>query len=306
MTYHEPVMSREVLRHLSPPAEGIILDGTVGGGGHAWLVLSRSERCTLVAVDRDPEALDAAKRRLAAFADRVRFLHARFDEALERAAIPDASLAGIVLDLGVSSHQLDADARGFTFRPGIVLDMRMDGSSERTAADLLNTASVEELADVIHQYGEFPRARRIAREIVRRRERQPLRTSDDLVAALSKALGRSPSIKEKARAFQALRIELNDEIRILTRALPELRNALRPGAAFVVIAYHSLEDRVVKEAFREWSRACVCPPELPVCACRGQPLGETLTPKPERPSEDEVAANPRARSARLRAWRAAA
>ena len=306
MSYHDPVMSTHVLAHLGPPLDGTILDGTVGGGGHAAVLLEACNRCTVLAVDRDPDALAAARQRLAGFPGRVRFLHARFDEALERGGVGPGALAGVLLDLGVSSHQLDEDARGFAFRRGVPLDMRMDPDTERTAADVLNDTPRPDLARIFRAFGELPRAGRIAAAAARRRENAPFATSDDLVAALAVGLGRAPSQGEKARAFQAVRIAVNHEIHALESALPRLRDALRPGGTFVVIAYHSLEDRVVKLAFRDWSRACVCPPEVPLCTCRGEPLGTTLTRKPERPTADEVARNPRARSARLRAWRAAA
>ena len=173
-------------------------------------------------------------------------------------------------------------------------------------ARFLADASEERLAQVFRDFGEEPRARRLAREIVKRRSTETIATSDDLVAALSVALGRSPTARDKARIFQAVRIAVNEELESLERGLPAIREVMNDGAVMVVISYHSLEDRVVKNAFREWSRACVCPPELPVCTCRGRPLGETLTRKPVMPSQQEVERNPRARSARLRAWRRAA
>lgn len=306
MTYHQPVMPTQVLKHLAPPAEGTLLDGTVGGGGHARLLLEASPGCTLLAVDLDPDALSEARGRLAEYGERVRFLQARFDRAVSEAGVLPGTLAGVLLDLGVSSHQLDDDSRGFAFRRGVALDMRMNPDDGESAADFLARVSAEELADVLYAYGEFRASRRIARAVARRRERAELETSDDLVAALATGLGRAPSAAEKARAFQSLRIAINGELDALTAGLPQLRDALRPGAVIVVIAYHSLEDRLVKLAFREWSRACVCPPEVPMCVCRGAPLGVTLTRKPERPEPDEVASNPRSRSARLRAWRMAA
>jgi 16S rRNA (cytosine1402-N4)-methyltransferase len=302
---HEPVMGPRAIELLAPTGDGLYVDGTVGGGGHARLLLERCTTCRLLAVDRDPEALEAARQALAPYAPRVRFLQARFDEAADDREVRTVGIAGALLDLGVSSHQIDVDRRGFTFRTEAPLDMRMtpEGSS---AADLLNEAPVEELARVFREYGEERRARALAREVVRRREAAPLRVSDDLVAAIVRVLGPGVAAQDKARIFQALRIAVNGELEALEQALPALRDALRDGGVLVVISYHSLEDRLVKNAFREWSRECVCPPELPVCVCRGRALGRTLTRKPERPSADEVAANPRARSALLRAWRKAA
>ena len=304
--YHDPVLAEDVVSFLSPRGTGLYLDGTVGGGGHARLILEACAECTVLAVDRDPEALEHARAALADFAGRVRFLRARFDEASSDAEARDRGLDGALLDLGVSSRQLESDARGFTFRRGVALDMRMDPMGGPDAQTFLAEAGEARLAQVFRDFGEEPKARRLAREIVKRRATEPLKTSDDLVAALAVTLGRSPSTRDKARIFQAVRIAVNEELEALEQGLPAIREAMNDGAVMVVISYHSLEDRVVKNAFREWSKACVCPPQLPVCACRGRPLGETLTRKPVRPGATEVAQNPRARSARLRAWRRAA
>lgn len=304
-SYHDPVMGEEILRYLEPRADGFYLDGTAGGGGHTRLILEACDDCRVLAVDRDPEALEEARRALEDLRPRVRFLKARFDTAPLDPEVRDRGLDGALLDLGVSSHQIDDEGRGFTFRPGAPLDMRM-GAEGPDARDFLKDAPESELARVFHEYGEEPRSRRLAREIVKRRATEPLETSDDLVAALTVSLGRPPSVKEKARVFQAVRIAVNDELESLQSGLPAIRDVLADGGVMVVIAYHSLEDRAVKNAFREWSRSCVCPPELPACVCRGEALGETLTRKVVRPSDDEVARNPRARSARLRAWRRAA
>jgi 16S rRNA (cytosine1402-N4)-methyltransferase len=304
--YHEPVLAEVALEVLAPEDEGLFLDGTLGGGGHTRRLLEACSGCRVVAVDRDPQALEAARRALGALGSRVRFLHCSFADAAADEAVRDEGLDGALLDLGVSSHQLDDDARGFAFRRGVALDMRMDTTSGMDAVRFLHEATEARLAEVFRELGEEPRARRLAREIVKRRTAGPLRTSDDLVAALSVALDRAPSARDKARIFQAVRIAVNEELETLERGLPAVRDVLKDGGVLVVIAYHSLEDRLVKNAFREWSRACICPPELPVCVCRGRPLGETLTQRPVRPDEDEVSRNPRARSARLRAWRRAA
>jgi len=306
--YHQPVLLEEVLGFLLP-APGPVLDGTVGGGGHSRALLDSDPSVEIIAVDRDPEALSVATEALAAFPGRVRFVRAEFHEAVTAAGLPGEVLGGVLLDLGVSSRHLDADVRGFAFRPGVPLDMRMAGTSagERTAADLLNTLDAGELARIFWDYGEEPRGGALGREVVRRRTAgEPLRTSDDLVAAMSRVMGRSVKGNEKARVFQALRIAVNRELEGLQEALPRLRESLRPTGTLAVIAYHSLEDRIVKNSFRDWSSDCVCPPGLPVCRCRGVALGKTLTRKPIRPSAAEVARNPRARSALLRAWRKAA
>jgi len=304
--YHDPVLAEDVVAFLSPEGSGLWLDGTVGGGGHARLVLEVCPACRVLAIDRDPDALEHARQALEEFAGRVRFLRARFDEAPSDDEVQSEGLDGVLLDLGVSSRQLEADARGFTFRRGVALDMRMDPEGGPGARSFLAEASEERLTQVFRDFGEEPRARRLAREVVKRRSTAPLETSDDLVAALAVTLGRSPSARDKARIFQAVRIAVNEELEALERGLPAIRETMNDGAVIVVISYHSLEDRVVKNAFREWSKSCICPPELPTCTCRGRPLGETLTRRPVRPAAAEVARNPRARSARLRAWRRAA
>lgn len=303
--HHDPVLGPRAVELLDPHGSSLYLDGTVGGAGHARLILERCDECRLLAVDRDPEALAAAREALAPWVDRVRFLEARFDRVAGDLEVRDAGLGGALLDLGVSSHQIDEDRRGFTFRTGAPLDMRMS-STGPTAADLLNTSSEGELGEIFRDFGEERRWRALAREVVRRRADTPFETSDHLVAAMTRVAGGSVQHQDKARIFQSLRIALNGELEALARTLPALRDALHAGGVLVVIAYHSLEDRLVKHAFREWSRACVCPPELPICVCRGRPLGTALTRKPERPGADEIAANPRARSALLRAWRKAA
>lgn len=302
--FHDPVLAREVMAFLAPTGEGVYLDGTVGGGGHSRILLEECASCRVLAVDRDPDALAAAKSTLAPLGDRVRFIQARFDEALPSADLSEP-LAGVLLDLGMSSHQLDSDGRGFAFRTGVALDMRMDATQggRPSAAEILNSEPEEVLARIFHEFGEEPRSRSLARAVVERRTATPFQTSDDLVAVLYKTLSRTPKAKEKARIFQALRIAVNEELTCLERGLTEFREAMAPGARIVVISYHSLEDRLVKNAFREWSRSCVCPPGMPVCTCRGEPLGSVLTRRTVRPSDVEVRRNPRARSARLRAWR---
>lgn len=305
--YHEPVLGREVLDVLEPRPGGLYLDGTVGGGGHARLLLERCGDCRLLAVDRDADALVHAREALEPWAPRVRFLHARFDHAVDDVEVKERGLDGALLDLGVSSRQLDADHRGFTYRAGAPLDMRMDPAAEgESAAELLEHADHDELVRIFRDLAEEPRARQLASTIVRRRGVAPLATSDDLVSALAAAVGRAPTHQEKARVFQGLRIAVNGELESLEAALEGLREALLPGGVIAVIAYHSLEDRIAKHAFREWSRACVCPPGYPVCQCRGHALGETLTRRPIDASVAEVERNPRARSAHLRAWRKAA
>lgn len=305
--YHAPVLVTEVMELLQPERGGTYLDGTLGGGGHSQALLERGAEARLIATDRDPDALREAGERLARFGDRVRLVQANFADAPAAAGIPDGTLAGALLDLGISSHQIDADARGFTFRPGAPLDMRMGQGTEggASAADLLAELEEGELADVFYRFGEEKRSRRLARVIAEMRAEAPVDTSDRLLEAVRRALGPRTDAADKARIFQALRIAVNQEIPALEGALERLREALAPGGVFAIISYHSLEDRLVKNAFRDWSLSCICPPRQPVCTCRGRPLGETLTRKPVSAGAEEIARNPRSRSARLRAWRKA-
>lgn len=300
--YHAPVLMEPVLELLNGARN--VLDGTLGGGGHAAALLATG--ATVTGVDRDPAALTAAGRRLAEFTAAGRFRpvpgnYARLDRV---AALDGEKFDGILLDLGVSSHQLDDLSRGFSFREGAPLDMRMGADAEADAAALLNSSSEEELARLLREYADEPRAGRLAREIVRRRGSRAFATSDDLVGAIRGALGPRTGPGDFARIFQGVRIAVNDELAGLAQALPALRDRLDAGGTFVVVSYHSGEDRLVKHAFREWSSACVCPPRQPFCTCRGEPLGEAVTRRPIVPGADEVARNPRSRSARLRAWRA--
>jgi 16S rRNA (cytosine1402-N4)-methyltransferase len=295
--YHTPVLAGAVARLARQRRR--IVDATLGGGGHAALFLEAGAR--VVGVDRDPEALNAARRRLGD--DRIQYVQGSFGEAQVHAVIERFQPDLVLLDLGVSSHQLDEDRRGFSFRPGAPLDMRMTAAGP-TAADLLNARPQPELRELFRRYGDERRAGRLARAIVERRARAPFAVSDDLVGAIRRALGPRTGPAEFARLFQAVRIAVNDELDTLAAALPALRERLGPGGLLLVIAYHSGEDRIVKQAFREWARACRCPPGQPVCTCAG-PYGRVVTRRPVEPDADEVAANPRARSARLRAFEVA-
>ncbi len=303
--YHTPVMVDEVMRYLTG-GPGTYLDGTVGGGGHAAALLEHCSECSVVAVDRDEEALAAAAARLEGYGARVRLAQRCFSEVADDHRFRLEGLAGALLDLGVSSRQLGRNRRGFTFRREAPLDMRMDGRASLTAESFLATAPRRELAAALRA-GQAPKCDSLAARIVRRRDRRPLRTSDDLVAVLESALARRARHAEKARLFQALRMRVNDEIGVLKRALPRIRELLRPGSTFVVIAYHSVEDRIVKRAFGDWSDPSrTMPPRLPVRQAELAPLGVVLTRKPVRAGAREVARNPRARPGRLRAWRKAA
>lgn len=300
-SFHEPAMLEEVLKALEPGRGGMYLDGTVGGGGHAEAILTADEEIRLLAIDRDGEALERTSERLKRFGDRVKLLRGNYADVENLFDLGEGALAGVLLDLGVSSRQIDFLERGFSFRPGAPLDMRMSGEGT-SAADLLATLSIEEMTELFRDYGEIKRARRLASEIATRRERAPLSTSDDLLNVMEELRGRAVPASQAAPVFQALRIAVNGELDSLQRALPVLRDLLAPGGRMVVISYHSLEDRLVKRAFRDWSRECVCPPGFPECRCRGRALGWEVERRPLRPATEETDRNPRARSARLRVW----
>ena len=303
-SYHAPVMVEEVVRLFEGASE--ILDCTLGGGGHSAALLAAG--ATVVAIDRDEAAITEARKRLASYetSSRFRAIRGNFGEIDRIPELEGRTFDGILADLGVSSRQIDADERGFSFRPGALLDMRMDRRSIGTAADLLNTLDEAELSHIFRDYGDEPRASRLAREIVRRRERKPMHVSDDLVDAIRGAYGARTGPSEFARFFQAMRIAVNDELGALETALPLLREMLVPDGVLAVISYHSGEDRLVKHTIREWSRDCICPPKQLQCTCRGKSLGEVLTKRALTASTTETSANPRSRSARLRAWRKAA
>ena len=306
MPFHTPVL----LESVRAWAEGSrrAVDGTLGGGGHAAAL--RDLGASVLGIDRDAAAIAAARRHLGA--DAIQYLEESFAAPAAIAAIRAFQPDRILLDLGVSSHQFDTLERGFTFRPGAPLDMRMTGRGTGegargekrgiTAADVLNSWPVERLTTVFGEYGDERRARALAREVVRRRLTAPFRISDDFVNAIRAVLGPRSGPPDFARLFQALRIAVNDELDALAAALPELRDTLVPGGRIGVITYHSGEDRIVKNAFRDWARECICPPRQPICTCRGRALGRVLTKKPIVPDAREVAANPRARSAQFRAF----
>jgi 16S rRNA (cytosine1402-N4)-methyltransferase len=296
---HAPVLVEEVAGLLAGCTR--VLDGTVGGGGHAARLAAHGAR--VLGLDRDPDAVRAATLVLGESAQ------VRQGDFAEAARAPDVVAFrpdGILLDLGVSSRQLDDPGRGFSFRPLTPLDMRMAAGRGRTAAEWLNTMEEPVIAAALRDWADERRARAIARQIGRRRATRRFATSDDLVGAIRAVLGPRSGPDDFARIFQAVRIAVNGEIERLARALPALLEVLEAGGVLAVISYHSGEDRVVKQAMREWARACICPPAQPVCTCRGRPLGALVTRRPVRASAAEIARNPRARSARLRAFRKAA
>ncbi|MGH0038125.1 MAG: 16S rRNA (cytosine(1402)-N(4))-methyltransferase RsmH [Myxococcota bacterium] len=309
--HHRPVLLEESVEqlHLAPGAR--IVDGTIGGGGHAAAILDRlGPEGMLIGLDRDATALAATTRKLTDLGlldGRVQLVQASFRDLESTLALLGVdSVDGVLLDLGVSSPQLDLPERGFRFGDAehapVPLDMRMDPSGGDTAADLLNRAPVEELERWLRDYGELPGARRLARRIVDERAGAPFETSADLVRVIeASGVGRGRRHHPATLVFQALRIAVNDELEALRLGLEAAIHVLCPGGRLVVIAYHSLEDRLVKQTLRSAARGCVCPPEIPVCVCGRRPTLRLVTRKAVRPESAEVRANPRARSARLRA-----
>ena len=299
--YPSPVLAETAIEWLVTRADGRYLDGTVGGGGHLAVLLDvLEEGAEILAIDRDPEALKETAGRIGdgkrvvlrqgPFADLARFTE-------EEGMLP---LDGILLDLGVSSFQLDEPERGFTYRADAPLDMRMDPDLPMTAADLIADESEEELGRILREYGEVRDARGLARRIVKTRMEAPLERSGDLRRVVEAGTPPHRHMKVLSQVFQALRIAVNDELGQLEQALAGSIDVLRPGGRLVVIAYHSLEDRIVKEFFRMQAGACTCPPGFPVCACGAEALVEVLTRKAVKVSQEEISRNPRARSARLR------
>lgn len=303
---HLSVMPQEVVRFLVPRSGGVYVDGTLGGGGHAALILETSAPDgRLVGFDRDSDAREAAGKRLEQYLGRVEFVGRNFSEVTDGLAeLGIEAIDGLLLDLGVSSYQLDTVDRGFSFQYDAYLDMRMDRSSGDTAADLVNRLPEAELERIIREYGEERWARRIARRIVAARSEAPIESTlqlADLIARTIPRGAREERINPATRTFQALRIAVNDELSSLKRCLADILPLLRSGGRIVVISFHSLEDRIVKQFFRDQSTVCSCPKDLPVCVCRKEPVLRILTGKAVVAGDEEIAGNPRARSARLRA-----
>jgi 16S rRNA (cytosine1402-N4)-methyltransferase len=296
---HIPVLYHEVLTLLQPEANGRYLDATLGAGGHTAGILEASAPSgRVLAFDRDPEAIQFARKRLAAFGERVTYVNASYADMAELApAHGFTAFDGILLDLGLSSRQLDNAGRGFSFMKDGPLDMRYDPTQGETAADLINNLSEAELADIFWRYGEERRSRRLARVIVHNRPITTTRQLADLVAAQVKGRER---IHPATRVFQALRIATNRELEAVEIGIPAAIDLLKPGGRIAVISFHSLEDRFVKRFFRRLSQGCTCPPEQPICTCGGTATLRLITRKVVKASEAEIQQNPRSRSARLR------
>ncbi len=295
---HAPVLLKEVLEGLQVQPGGLYIDATAGAGGHSRAILEASAPSgRLICIDADPWALETARQGLADFADRVRFVCANFSE-LETIAAQEGfdQVNGIVFDLGVSSMQLDNPLRGFSFQKEGPLDMRLSGQG-LSAADLVNKLSERELSDIIWRFGEERQARKIARAIV---ENRPLRSTTELARIVSRVKGDAGKIHPATKTFQALRIAVNRELGALEAALPQAVRLLAPGGRLAVITFHSLEDRMVKQFFRDESQDCICPPDAPICTCHHRASLRLVNKRAITPSDDEKAQNRRSRSAKLR------
>lgn len=319
---HESVLLQEVLEGLCIKPDGIYIDGTLGGGGHSSEIAARlTEGGRLIGIDQDEDALAAARERLAPFAERVIFVHDNYENietdlrglAVEETGGGDSALLfpegpagyidGILLDLGVSSYQLDNPERGFSYRTDSPLDMRMDRGSELSARVILNEYPVQELTRILRDYGEEKCASRIASNIVRAREEAPLETTGQLVEIIEKSIPKK--MRERGgnpckRTFQAIRIACNRELEVLEDSLDTMIDLLKPGGRLCIITFHSLEDRIVKNAFRRNEKPCICPPEFPVCVCGRVSKGRVVTRKPVLPGKEELERNRRSASAKLR------
>lgn len=299
--YHRPVMLDEVLSDLNVKADGIYLDGTAGGGGHSFAIASKlTEGGHLYAMDQDPDAIKQASNRLAGLSATV--IHANFTSLGEVLRGEGVQADGILLDLGVSSHELDEASRGFSYHMDAPLDMRMSQSG-RSAADLVNTLPADELAHILFAYGEEKYAKGIVAQIVAAREVKPIETTLELAELIKKGVPAKVRRDKNPckKTFQAIRIAVNDELNCLSIALEEAFASLKPHGRLAILTFHSLEDRIVKQAFASWCTGCTCPPEFPVCVCGKKPKGELVHRKPLTASEQELAENSRSHSAKLRA-----
>ena len=301
---HRPVLLDECIEALAIRPDGVYLDGTLGRAGHSREIVKRLTTGRLICVDRDQAALDAAEARLADWMDKVTLVHSNFDrvaDILDELGLRGAD--GMLFDLGVSSPQLDDASRGFSYMADAPLDMRMDRSEGLTAADVVNTWPQEELRRILQQYGEERYAPSIAAAIVRRRQERPIATTRELVEVIKGGMP-AKALKEKQhpakRSFQAIRIAVNDELASVDRMLQGAVPRLNRGGRLAVITFHSLEDRIVKNALAQFARGCICPPDFPVCVCGRTPDVKLTPKKPILPSEREIEENPRARSAKLR------
>ncbi len=300
-SYHEPVMLRESIEGLNLQDGGVYLDATLGGGGHSGAILRANASVRLFSFDTDQEALTYATERLKEFSDRHVIINDNFSNLRNRMALECVKkVDGVLFDLGVSSHQFDSSERGFSFQGEGRLDMRMNSNQELSAYEIVNEADLETLTGIIRDYGEEKEAYRIALGIIRAREAKPIQTTMELGDIVEMAVRGPQKVKSKARVFQALRIRVNNELEVLSKALKDAIAILQPKGRVVVISYHSLEDRIVKRLFQEEEKACVCPSNFPMCNCGKTSTIRVITKKPVEASSEEIERNSRARSAKLR------
>lgn len=302
--HHISVLLNECIDNLNIRPDGIYVDGTMGGGGHSLEIAKRLTTGRLICIDQDPNAHEAAGKRLAEYKDRITFVRDNFGNIKSILdSLEIEKIDGMLLDIGVSSHQLDEAERGFSYQQDAPLDMRMNPDRPFSAYDVVNGYDEDELDRVIFTYGEERWARRIAQFIVKERENKPIETTGELVDIIKKAVpkgARKDGPHPAKRTFQAIRIEVNGELEVLQRAIDDVAARLTVGGRLCIITFHSLEDRIVKEAFRKQENPCICPPQFPVCVCGKKPLGRVITRKPILPSKEELEENPRSRSAKLR------
>ena len=302
--HHISVLLNECIDNLNIRPDGIYVDGTMGGGGHSLEIAKRLTTGRLICIDQDPNAHEAAGKRLAEYKDRITFVRDNFGNIRNILDSLDIEkIDGMLLDIGVSSHQLDEAERGFSYQQDAPLDMRMNPDKPFSAYDVVNGYDEDELDRVIFTYGEERWARRITQFIVKERETKPIETTGELVDIIKKAVpkgARKDGPHPAKRTFQAIRIEVNGELDVLQKAIDDVAERLSVGGRLCIITFHSLEDRIVKEAFRKQENPCICPPQFPVCVCGKKPLGRVITRKPILPSKEELEVNPRSRSAKLR------
>ena len=303
---HRSVLLDEVIENMNINPAGTYVDGTIGGGGHALAIVERLTTGRLIGLDQDEAAIQAAELRLAPYKDKVTIIRSNYSEIKTvLSSIQIDKVNGILLDLGVSSHQFDTPERGFSYREDAPLDMRMDTRNDKTARDIVNEYSEMELYRIIRDYGEDRFAKNIAKHIVQAREVKPIETTfelNEIIKATIPAKVRATSGHPSKRTFQAIRIELNRELDVLSKTLDEMVNLLLPGGRLLIITFHSLEDRIVKDFFRTSENPCTCPADFPICVCGRKPKGRIITRKPIIPSTMELEVNKRAKSAKLRVF----
>lgn len=298
--YHIPVLYNEVISGLNLRPNTLVVDGTLGGGGHTELILKSNDTIKLISIDRDLEAIHYTSERLKNYSPRLEIVHSNFKEIVNILEARQLKADGILLDLGVSSHQIDDEERGFSFRFDAKLDMRMDKTQEKTAYDVVNNYSEENLVQIFSEYGEEKFSKRVARGIVLNR---PIETTFQLknaITAIVEKINKKEALNSVQRVFQAIRIEVNEELSKLYDFIVSLPQVLNKGARVAIISFHSLEDRIVKRAFNELTTECICPPQIPICVCGHKAKAKHITRKPITASEQELLINPRSRSAKLR------